>query len=360
MGLCVVFDLPVWGLAGAVLVALVVDHFWGEPPARCHPVVWMGHALAALGRRVAPLAGRATPAPGLACTAPSAKNFKVFCLAALSWYALCALVFVISAGLQWLSVVGPVWLHAVVGAAAWSTPLPTVLCAVLLGLLLKPLFALRMLCDEVLAVEAALGQSLAAGRERLSWLVSRDVAQLTDGEVRESAIETLAENLNDSVVAPLFWFAVAGLPGAAIYRMANTADAMWGYPGERNGHNWAWAGKWAARADDALSWLPARLTAGLLVCVAWPLPPVRWQHLPREARRTPSPNSGWPMAAMALALGVRLGKPGAYVLNAAGQVPTGFEVFQAIKYAKKVALSLVFIALLAIICVVFSAIFTMN
>ena len=375
MGLCVVFDLPVWGLAGAVLVALVVDHFWGEPPARCHPVVWMGHALAALGRRVAPLAGRATPAPGLACTAPSAKNFKVFCLAALSWYALCALVFVISAGLQWLSVVGPVWLHAVVGAAAWSIPLPTalgqriaglhtavptVLCAVLLGLLLKPLFALRMLCDEVLAVEAALGQSLAAGRERLSWLVSRDVAQLTDGEVRESAIETLAENLNDSVVAPLFWFAVAGLPGAAIYRMANTADAMWGYPGERNGHNWAWAGKWAARADDALSWLPARLTAGLLVCVAWPLPPVRWQHLPREARRTPSPNSGWPMAAMALALGVRLGKPGAYVLNAAGQVPTGFEVFQAIKYAKKVALSLVFIALLAIICVVFSAIFTMN
>lgn len=331
MGPCVVSDLPVWVLAGAVLVALAVDHFWGEPPARWHPVVWVGHALSALGRRVAP--------PALVGQVPSTwapAQGQALVLGALAWCGLAALVGCVAWWLQWLCLT---W------APAWATPL-------LLGLLLKPLFALRMLCDEVRAVETALGQSLAAGRERLSWLVSRDVSQLTAGEVRESAIETLAENFNDSVVAPLFWFAVAGLPGAAVYRLANTADAMWGYLGERHGRDWTWAGKWAARADDVLSWLPARLTAALLVGVAWslpsPQPGVRWHHLPREARHTPSPNSGWPMAAMALALGVRLGKPGAYVLNAAGQVPAGFEVFQAIKYTNKVAMALLFIALSAI------------
>src|SRR5690606_3824928 len=128
--------------------------------------------------------------------------------------------------------------------------------ALALGLLLKPMFSWRMLRDEVHAVEQALGESLAAGRARLAWLVSRDVSALDASQVRESAIESLAENLNDSVVAPLFWFAVAGLPGAALYRFANTADAMWGYRGERHGRDWTWAGKWAARADDLLSWLP--------------------------------------------------------------------------------------------------------
>ncbi|MFX6477158.1 cobalamin biosynthesis protein, partial [Acinetobacter baumannii] len=88
-----------------------------------------------------------------------------------------------------------------------------------------------MLHDEVQAVEVALGQSLPAGRAQLARLVSRDVSALTAVQVRESAIESLAENLNDSVVAPLFWFALLGLPGAALYRLANTADAMWGYPG---------------------------------------------------------------------------------------------------------------------------------
>jgi adenosylcobinamide-phosphate synthase len=77
--------------------------------------------------------------------------------------------------------------------------------------------------------------------------VSREVDHLSADEVRQSAIESLAENLNDSVVAPLFWFALAGLPGAALYRFANTADAMWGYPGMRGGRYWQWAGKWAAR-----------------------------------------------------------------------------------------------------------------
>ncbi len=102
---------------------------------------------------------------------------------------------------------------------------------------------------------------------------------------------------------------LAGLPGAASYRIANTADAMWGYRGQ-----WEWAGKWAARADDLLSWLPARITGLALLGFSFRL----WPALLKQASRTPSPNSGWPMAAMALILNVRLAKPGVYVLNEAG------------------------------------------
>jgi adenosylcobinamide-phosphate synthase len=248
------------------------------------------------------------------------------------------------------------------------------LAALLLGGALKPMLAWAMLRSEVLAVETALnpaqGGSLAAGRERLSWLVSRDVAQLTDIQMRESAIETLAENLNDSVVAPIFWFILLGLPGAVLYRFANTADAMWGYRGIYKGQNWEWAGKWAAWADDGLSWLPARITAGLLALVFWlqtlasaspqvfdatradPNAPDLTCFMARlraEARRTASPNSGWPMAAMALALGVRLQKPGVYVLNAAGRAPEAQDTQLATVYAAKALVAFVFLVQAALI-----------
>ena len=284
----------------ALATALLIDHLWGEPPARWHPVVWMGNALGWAGKRVAPLAQ----------DAPVGMNLYVFCHSSIYWCMLSAIVLFVSCGLQWALCQLPWWLAAVG-----------------LGLCLKPLMAWRMLRTEVLAVETALGQSLAAGRERLGWLVSRDVTQLSASQVRESAIESLAENLTDSVVAPLFWFAVAGLPGAALYRFANTADAMWGYRTVRGGRQWEWAGKWAARVDDVLNWVPARLTAVLL----WPVG--QGAALWRNAGLTPSPNGGWPMGAMALGLGVRLGKPGVYTLNETGRAPVAADVRLALALA---------------------------
>jgi adenosylcobinamide-phosphate synthase len=223
--------------------------------------------------------------------------------------------------------------------------LPWVLAILLLGLALKPMLAWSMLRSEVAAVEVALAQSLDAGRQRLAMLVSRDTTNLSETEVRESAMESLAENLNDSVVAPIFWFVLFGLPGAAIYRFANTADAMWGYRGLRNGVNWEWAGKWAARADDVLSWLPARITALLIKLLSQG---VDLAKLGLEARKTPSPNSGWPMAAMALALGVRLQKPGVYVLNPSGTPPEPKDAVLARKKASKVVVSAIIFAQAAI------------
>jgi len=325
-------ELPLaWALVMpvALLLALWIDRRWGEPPLAIHPVVWIGHYLKACGNFTV----RCPPAPA-------------FVLGALAWVAGALLVGALAWALQALALwqlarfiaqpqpAGALAAAALVAAMAW---------------LLKSMLSWRMLTDEVGAVEAALCQSLPAGRERLSWLVSRDTANLSESQVRESAIETLAENLNDSVVAPIFWFVLLGLPGAAIYRFANTADAMWGYRGTYRGQHWEWAGKWAARADDALSWLPARLTAGLLMLVIRQL---RFGWLRREAARTPSPNSGWPMAAMALALGVSLGKPGVYTLNAAGRAPQAGDVPLAQKYASKVVFALVPFALIAIVFVV--------
>ena len=236
-------------------------------------------------------------------------------------------------------------------ALQWAAlQLPWYLAAPLLGLALKPMLAWAMLRREVQAVEDALAESLEVGRERLSWLVSRDTSTLSESEVRESAIESLAENLNDSVVAPIFWFVLFGLPGAAVYRFANTADAMWGYRGVRQGVNWEWAGKWAAWADDVLSRVPARLT-GLLLAVAGG---IQLKVLRCEARKTPSPNSGWPMAAMALALNIRLGKPGVYSLNPAGRPPLAADTLVAQKKASKVVLQHVLIGFIAIILIAFT------
>lgn len=261
----------------ALLLAWAIDARWGEPPDAWHPVAWLGRVLGPLGRW---LKARSPLVAGVG--------------GAAAWLLLAGGLMAAAAWLQW-----------------WILSLPWWLAAPLLALLLKPLFAWRMLRGEVAAVGAALYQGLEPGRQRLARLVSRDVRQLDAVQVRESAIETLAENLNDSVVAPLAWFALLGLPGAVLYRFANTADAMWGYRGE-----WEWAGKWAARADDVLSWPTARLSAVLL----WPQ--MRLSELGelwRQARLTPSPNGGWPMGAMALRLGVRLSKPGVYVLNEPGR-----------------------------------------
>ncbi|WP_295546103.1 adenosylcobinamide-phosphate synthase CbiB [uncultured Pseudacidovorax sp.] len=286
-------------LVAALWLALAVDRWLGEPPARLHPVVGMGAWLAWAGRHAAPLPG-------------DARRAAPFVRGALAW------------------LVGA-FVAAALGQAVQEIvkPLPTMLAALGLALCLKPLLAWRMLRDEVAAVELALGRSLAEGREGLARLVSRDVQRLDAGGVRESAIESLAENLNDSLVAPLFWFAIAGLPGAALYRFANTADAMWGYRGERGGRDWTWAGKWAARADDVLSWVPARLTALLLMLAAGYRP----AGLRQEAARTPSPNGGWPMGAMALLLGVHLRKPGVYTLHPGGRAPQAQDTHRALVFA---------------------------
>jgi len=290
---------PALTLALAVPLAWILDQCFGEPRDALHPVAWLGRGLAPIGQRL-----RALP------------PVAAFVGGAVVWLTGAALI----GALAWAAQV------ALARMSAW-------IAVPLMALLLKPTFAWRMLRDEAASVEVAMAAGLPAARARLARLVSRDVTLLDAALVRETTIETVAENLNDSLIAPLFWVALFGLPGAAVYRFANTLDAMWGYRGA-----WEWAGKWSARADDVLSWVPARISALLL------LPAMPISTLFAQARLTPSPNGGWPMAAMALRLGVRLRKPGVYALNADAPSPCAEDVLRALTHAGRAAIVAVALA----------------
>ncbi len=204
---------------------------------------------------------------------------------------------------------------AAVGWAITRIPAPWGLAEVAAATVL---LAQRSLYDHVAAVAAPLATSrlaagdLAAARRAISHIVGRDPDALDQPAIARAAIETLAENFADGVAAPVFWYLLLGLPGLFAYKAINTLDSMFGYRNPR----YAWFGKAAARIDDAANWLPARL-AGLAVVAAAALTPganprAAWTTMIRDARHNPSPNAGWPEAAMAGAIAVALLGPRSY------------------------------------------------
>ncbi len=168
------------------------------------------------------------------------------------------------------------------------------------------LLAQRSLCDHVAAVARDLRMSVPEGRRAVARIVGRDTAGMDGPAISRAAIESAAENLSDGVIAPAFWFLVAGLPGLLVYKMVNTADSMIGYRTPRHAA-FGWA---AARLDDVLNWIPARMTALLI----WALHgrAASWRSMRADAQLHRSPNAGWPEAAMAAALGVALSGPRSY------------------------------------------------
>ena len=162
------------------------------------------------------------------------------------------------------------------------------------------------LIREVREVFRAVDRSLEEGRRQVARIVGRDTSQLTAQEIRTAALETLAENLSDGVIAPLLWWAVAGVPGMMAYKMVNTLDSMIGYRTER----YKDFGCWAARIDDIANYIPARLTALLMVIAAGK--PQLTLFVARNGHRHASPNSGYPEAALAGILDCRFGGPHYY------------------------------------------------
>lgn len=194
-----------------------------------------------------------------------------------------------------------VW-GVLVMARTLSVWLEVVLSAVLVFYCL----AGKTLIDEVQAVFRETDISLERGRKQVARIVGRNTSELTAQEVRIAALETLAENLSDGVVAPLFWYMVAGVPGMMAYKMVNTLDSMVGYKNERYRN----FGCFAARLDDVANYIPARLTALLMVLVSG-----RWSLLAfvkRYGRQHASPNSGYPESALAGILDCRFGGPHVY------------------------------------------------
>lgn len=168
------------------------------------------------------------------------------------------------------------------------------------------LLAQRSLVDHVQAVADALRLSKNKGRRAVAKIVSRDTRDMDTPQVARAAIESAAENLSDGVVAPAFWFLIGGLPGLLLYKVVNTADSMIGYRTERH-EEFGWA---AARLDDLMNLVPARLTALILVVIFYGVD--HWGEIARDARAHKSPNAGWPEAAMARALDIALAGPRSY------------------------------------------------
>jgi adenosylcobinamide-phosphate synthase len=167
--------------------------------------------------------------------------------------------------------------------------------------------AQKSLREHVTAVHSALGESIEAAREQVAKIVGRDPQNLDESGISKAALESLAENTSDGIVAPALWFTILGLPGLAMYKMINTADSMIGHRSDRYLH-FGWA---SARLDDLVNLPASRLTGYLFAAVAWltsreaARSAIRSMH--RDARHHGSPNAGWPEAAMAGALGLRFG-----------------------------------------------------
>ncbi len=227
-------------------------------------------------------------------------------------------------------VVGLVGLAVCVSAAIVAVAPSGWLQTLLVGVLMWPLLAARGLYDHVAAVAKPLGDhDITAARSAVSHIVGRDPQSLDASGVARAALESLAENTSDGVVAPVFWGLVAGLPGMAAYKVVNTLDSMVGHRTPRYAA-FGWA---AARLDDVMNFIPARLT-GLLFAVVTPIPREVMRCQWRDACQHRSPNAGWPEAGMARALGVRLSGPRQYAgvatdepwLNGEGADPVASDV----------------------------------
>ena len=183
---------------------------------------------------------------------------------------------------------------------------------VLEAVIASSLLAFRGLHDHAGAVAHGLDRSLAAGREAVSHIVGRDPAVLDEAGIARGAVESIAENFSDGVVVPLFWYALAGLPGLFAYKAVNTLDSMIGHRTERYRH----FGTAAARLDDLVNWVPARLAGLYFVAAAWLLPGANgaraWRVMLRDAGKHRSPNAGWQEAAAAGALDFALAGPRRY------------------------------------------------
>lgn len=267
-------------LAGVVLLlALVVDRCIGDPHSRYHPVALLGALVGLWGR-------------------PSAYSPRFQRIAGVVFWILTVIVFALPFFL--FGKYAP-WLVFLVGAP----------------FLLKCCFAWRSLEEHALGVVEALDSGVDAGRERVKMMVSRDTAKLDPDHIRSAAYESMTENLTDSIVSPLFYFAVfsiwgLGLCAAAVYRAVNTMDAMLGYRDERIRLGWC-----SARMDDLFNYIPARITTFFLLVYFATQGTLSsaWRVMRCDGYKRPGFNGGIVMAAMAGGCGIRFEKPGVYTIG---------------------------------------------
>lgn len=257
-------------------LALVIDRIIGDPPSWPHPVKWMGTLISKLEKRL---------------------NKGSYQKGKGSW-----MLFIVL-----LVVIFPTWLLSV--AANYFHPIAGIFVE---GLIIASTIAHKNLKDSALEVYNPLQkEDIKEARFRLSYIVGRDTEELNEQEIVRGTVETVAENTSDGVTAPMFWAFIGGAPLAMLYRAINTCDSMVGYKNDRY-IDFGWA---SARMDDIANWIPSRLTACVMLLANQPFNRNKksaWKMVLRDARRHPSPNSGWCEAAAAALLGVQLGGTNTY------------------------------------------------
>lgn len=259
-----------------ILTAVVIDIIIGELPSIIHPVVLMGGVISNIKKLL------------------HTYNNK------LSGIILTATVLIIFLSIFLL----------LIKASTFNYYLYILISA----LILSTTFAIKSLINSIVLVKRDIDTDISNAQTSVSYLVSRKTSNFSEKELISAAIETLTENITDSVIAPLIYAFIFGVLGAVFYRVVNTLDAMVGYKNPEN-INIGW---FTAKLDDILNYIPARIT-GFLVVTASILLKLNWKNaykiMMRDAKKTPSPNSGYPMAATAGALGIQLIKPGYYQLG---------------------------------------------
>jgi adenosylcobinamide-phosphate synthase len=285
-------------------LALMIDSLFGDPPNEYHPVAWMGSGISAAKKYVTKTDSRRHLGYG-GLIAFGGAGF-----AAMVGWLVERLVRFLPRPLNWL------------GEAA----------------VLKLMLSVDGLTRAATEIGSALETGdLPAARRLTGWhLVSRDTSELSESQVAAATIQSLTENTSDSILGPLFYYTLLGLPGAFAYRFANTADSMLGYrDAERE-----WLGKIPARLDDLLNLIPARLTALLFIAMTWisggdaPRATAIWR---RDRAKTASPNAGHPMSAGAGALGIELEKVGHYNLGEGQRAPQVSDINRTIRLMRTTA-----------------------
>jgi adenosylcobinamide-phosphate synthase len=262
-----------------ILIAVTIDVVFGELPSNIHPVVFIGKIIDFFKIYKEKYSVLDSKISGMILT--------IFLILAIS---------------------------GIFALILWLFMFNYILLIIMSSLLLSTTFSIKLLLSSAADIKTDLNHDLIKARKSVSYLVSRDTTQLSQENVISAVIETLTENITDSVVSPIFYTFILGILGGIAYRVVNTLDAMIGYKNPKN-INIGW---FPAKLDDILNYIPARIT-GVLIVLAAIIINLDWKNaykiMIRDANNTPSPNSGYPMAATAGALGVQLIKPGYYQLG---------------------------------------------
>lgn len=262
----------------SLLIGSLADKLFGDPISIPHPIVWIGKAIAILEQRLN--RGNSRFLKGA---------ISSILIVSICWFAVWSLLKITDLFIQ-------------------DQLIATIIKIILTSVVVFYCLAAKTLVSEVRSVFEKSEESLEGGRKALSRIVGRDTSQLTKNQIRSAALETLSENLSDGVIAPLFWFAIGGAPAMLAYKAVNTLDSMIGYKSER----YFKYGKFAARLDDFANYIPARISALLIISTSPSTFIERLKFVLKYGRAHSSPNSGYPESAMAALLNCRFGGPSRY------------------------------------------------